>query len=305
MITELTKEQEALIPQYLDKWVTNAHKSTQVLDPVKSREAIEWIYSSLVQKECPEIVYVTGPTEAMKYLGIDLQELNSSVWFCNWWVGWVGFYDYVLNVLFPERKEEFKQFDELTKHWTNLHAIIPYTDVCVVVQYPVSLTFDSEKRLHNPNGPAISYQDGYEAFYLTGRRVPSWVVTEEPKNWTKEQILGEKNAEVRREIIRRLGTKESILRLGAKTIDAKDYSGAKDFYTHEGRDYTLLEVDFGTGGTRKYLQMNNASVKDTHIEAVDPRCLTVEMALGYREREIEGDKWLEQNYKYNPPQILT
>lgn len=305
MINELTKEQEALIPQFLEKWLGNAHKAGAKLDRTKVNEAIAWIYTSLVQKPVPEIVYVNGPNEAMEKLGINRDELNSSVWLCNWWVGWVGFYDYVLEVLFPDKKIEFQQFVDLTKHWQNLHAIIPYTDIVVIVEYPTALELDSEKRLHSETGPALSYSDGYKAYYLTGRRVPEWLVTQDSKTWTKEQILAEKNAEVRREIIKRLGVKEAVLRLGAKTVDSKDYSGRKDFYTHEGRDYELLSVDFGTGGKRIYLKMNNASVADVHIEAVDPRCTTVEMALGFREREIEGDKWLDRGYKYHPPQILT
>jgi len=303
MITKLSPEQEALIPTYAGKWLANGHKTTRV-NQEKATTAVDWLYTEILKVKTPEIVFVKGPAEACEYLGVDMAELRAGVWLCNWWVGWIAFFDYLLNEVFPERKAEFPNFVALTEHWTNLHAIVPYDTVCVVLDYPTELVVDAENRLHNETGPAISYGDGRKSYCLTGRKVPDWIVETKPSAWTKEQILSEPNAEVRREIIRRLGAMEAVKRLGAKLIDSKDYSDREHFLTHEGRCYELMEVDFGTGGTRRYLKMSNASVADIHIEAVDPRCSTVDMALGYRERAIEGDKWLTQGYTYKAPAVL-
>ena len=142
-------------------------------------------------------------------------------------------------------------------------------------------------------------------YVLDGIRVPAWVVEVPVERWTKEQVLAEKNAEVRRAIVRKLGIRKAMELFEAVVVHAKDYSGAKHFQTHEGRAYELLEIDFGTGGKRRYLKMKNASVGDIHIEAVHPDCNTVDQALGYRERLIEGDRWQEKGYRYKAPEVLV
>jgi uncharacterized coiled-coil protein SlyX len=69
-ITQLTPEQEALIPVYREKWRAIAF-STKPLDPTKASEAIKAAYS-LVGQEKPAILFCSSPYAALKSI-IDIQ----------------------------------------------------------------------------------------------------------------------------------------------------------------------------------------------------------------------------------------
>ena len=69
-ITQLTPEQEALIPVYREKWRAIAF-STEPLDPTKASDAIEAAYS-LVGKQKPAILFCSSPYAALKSI-IDIQ----------------------------------------------------------------------------------------------------------------------------------------------------------------------------------------------------------------------------------------
>ena len=59
-------------------------------------------------------------------------------------------------------------------------------------------------RLHNENGPAISWRDGWALYFIHGVRVTEQIVMR-PETLTIKQILGESNAEVRRIMCERYG----------------------------------------------------------------------------------------------------
>jgi len=69
-ITQLTPEQEALIPVYREKWRAIAF-STEALDPTKASDAIKAAYS-LVGREKPAILFCSSPYTALKSI-IDIQ----------------------------------------------------------------------------------------------------------------------------------------------------------------------------------------------------------------------------------------
>lgn len=308
MINKLTLEQEAKVEVYLEKWKSNGY-DTSPIDRTAAAQAVIWLYNEMLEQEKPEIIFCDSPeavmVEGVKRVGEKFRENWANYYHNAWWTWWVGFYDFCLNELFPEKKEEFKQFLEFAEKTRELHMMYPFEGTCFVVERPIRISVNTRGDLHNTETKALEYKDGFGFYCLNGRKVPEWVVTEDPKTWTKEKIFSETNTEVRREIIRKLGILQAVSLMGAKVIHAKDYSGAKHFLTHEGRSYELLEADFGTGGVRKYLKMKNASVSDYHIEAVHPDCKTVDQALGYREELLLGEKWKEKGYKYVAPEILT
>lgn len=86
-----------------------------------------------------------------------------------------------------------------------------------------------------------------------------------------KMIIKEKNAEVRREIVRKIGAEKICKDLGAKCIDM-----SKDGM------YELLNLEIGDGRTRPYLKMLNPSIGTYHIEGVHPDCKTVEESLSWR-----------------------
>ena len=83
------------------------------------------------------------------------------------------------------------------------------------------------------------------------------------------QTLKEKNAEVRREGIRKIGIERVCQKLKTKTLDIDG-------------DYELMLLDLGDNRERPYLKMRNPSIGVYHIEGVAPNIKTVDEALNWR-----------------------
>jgi len=127
----------------------------------------------------------------------------------------------------------------------------------------------NEQRLHNEKGAAIKYADGFEVYSLNGIRVPAWVVNTPADDIDPKKILKEKNVEIRRELVRKVGADKVVAKLGAKVLEKRD-------------NYELLSVDLGLDEPGIYLRMVNPSVNLTHVEGVPPDCTTINKALAWR-----------------------
>jgi hypothetical protein len=131
-------------------------------------------------------------------------------------------------------------------------------------------------RLHNSNGMSVKFSDGWGIYSLNGVLVTKELVETPAGKLDPKILLTEKNAEVRREIVRKIGMERLIYKLGAQSID-KSGDGV----------YELLMFDIGDNRKRPYLKMLNPSIKTWHVEGVHPDCKTVESALNWRNQTAE------------------
>ncbi|TDD50838.1 hypothetical protein E1286_11575 [Nonomuraea terrae] len=120
----------------------------------------------------------------------------------------------------------------------------PRQHVCVVSERPVALhTEEGGARLHNPDGPALRYADGWRIHALHGTRVPDWVLTDP----TPERIADEPNVEVRRSAIERLGWSAYVERAGLRLVASAPDPGNPGFelrlYDTGGSSRVLLAVN--------------------------------------------------------------
>ncbi len=76
----------------------------------------------------------------------------------------------------------------------------------IVSERPREIHRDEEGRLHNEDGPAISWSDGWGFHAWHGTRVPEWVIT----NPTVDKAIREPNSEIRRAALERIGWAASI-----------------------------------------------------------------------------------------------
>ena len=123
--------------------------------------------------------------------------------------------------------------------------------------------------LHNESGMSIKYADGFGVYTLNGVKVTEEIVMTPANKLSAQLLLKEKNAEVRREIVRKIGIERVCRDLNAKTIDRCG-------------NYELLLLDIGDNRQRPYLKMVNPSIGVYHIEGVSPKINTVEKALNWR-----------------------
>ena len=137
------------------------------------------------------------------------------------------------------------------------------------------------EQLHSDRGPAVCWPDGGQQYYfLNDVHVPKEIVETPARELDPRLMLREQNAQVRREIVRKIGIERICQALEAQSLDRQG-------------DYELLLLDLQDGRTRPYLKMKNPSVGVYHIEGVAPECRTVAEALAWR------------NQSDLPPTVLT
>ena len=223
--------------------------------------------------------------DAIKRLNLNIQWhywMGGQFWVGGWYYGnaYLDFFIEGCNLKLSEdileRYEIYKKINESVNYWW------PNRKFVMVCARPMQIYRNSQGQLHCENDLAIKYPDGWGLWMLNGVKVTENIVTTEANKLDCNLVLKEKNAEVRREIVRKIGIERAINQLGAKSIEKTDV-------------YELLNFDCIDGHFRPYLKMFNPSIETWHIEGVHPDCDTIEKALAWRDNEN----------KYEKPQILT
>jgi len=133
---------------------------------------------------------------------------------------------------------------------------------------------DSQYQIHRDLLPAIIWADGEKEYWLNGVKCSEEIITTKSEQLNPELLLKEQNAEIRREIVRKIGIERVCQKLNAKCINKK-------------WDYELLLLDLGDGRNRPYLKMKNPSIGTYHLEGISPEIKTVEEALNWRNQTTE------------------
>lgn len=164
-----------------------------------------------------------------------------------------------------------------------LAMVFDLDDVIIGLVRP-KIYYNEAGELHRTDGPALEYRGAAKGcdYYLNGIQVPEWVVTTPAREIDCKKALKTTNADVRREIVRKVGVERLIQQLGAETVEktAVTIGG-------EPHEYELLKLDIGDGRRREYLKMLNPSIGVWHVEGVPPGTETVAAALAFRNGTTE------------------
>lgn len=231
-IEQLTPEQEAMIPAYREKWI----KIGTCCDPCNFEESKK--YAKMAYKaaglKCPNKFYLVDSPIAAAELEVKLtnehnkldkkaynndiyRALNSQIYGYHE-AGWLSYYDFMWNEVGIEECAKLEGLIGLAK---NCGWWAPY-DKCVIFQHRhEELHLDEEFRIHNDNGPAIRYRDGFSIWSIHGVRVNEQIVMR-PKTLTVKQINHETNQDVRSIMINRFGWENYLEKSNAKCIDFRD-----------------------------------------------------------------------------------
>ena len=185
----------------------------------------------------------------------------------NFWSGWTSFLSFFHNIV--KLPIDYSKFDHWEKAAIHSGPRWMHKEFCIISDRPEVLTVNERNQPHNSNGPFCKWRDGTALYSMNGVRVPAWTVETPIAEITKEMFVGEKNADVRRELAKRIGIHRVVEFLGAQVIDS-EYG------------YELLSVDLGDKRGRPYLKMKDASIDAWHIEGVRPGVKTVKEAIMYR-----------------------
>jgi hypothetical protein len=151
----------------------------------------------------------------------------------------------------------------------NIYSISTYEGIAIYSDKPVKINWKVNV-LHNDNGKAVEFADGWGWYALNGVMMkPEYVLTPAEKISDKT-ILSEKNVDMRRELIRKVGL-ERFIKQG-REIDSLG-------------DYKLLDMQSLFDGIEyaPHLLMKNQSLEYAwHLEGVHPDCKTVQEAINWR-----------------------
>jgi len=182
----------------------------------------------------------------------------------NWWQSWYWHYDFILNELMPEKKKDFKLYTEFLKHSQEYHMVWLFPEICFVSDFPKHIKLNDNKQLHSFDVPALHYRDGYALFYSNGIKMKKEYVETPADKITKDMYLKEKNADMKAEIVKKVGNDRLTELLDPTIIDT--------LKTAKGGKYEFMEIAFSTGQKHKFLKMNCPSSKKTHILGMDDSC---------------------------------
>ncbi|MDD5358249.1 MAG: hypothetical protein PHX80_03830 [Candidatus Nanoarchaeia archaeon] len=187
---------------------------------------------------------------------------------------WIAFYQYPKRFLSIKYKERDNEIIDL---WETIaesgHWWWAYENIVFISHKPTLLLVDDRGRLHNDEGPAIQYRDGYAQWYLHGISVPQELAEIKKEDMKADDILKYDNAEVRMQCIKKMG----VGKLKEKgELKAKRGS------------YELIDMKsiIPNSSYAPYLFMLNPSTDEIHAEGVHPDCKTIQQALNWRAGNI-------------------
>lgn len=176
MINSIDAKQEAEIAVYLKKWLDVGYR-VETNDVVRADLAVKFLYEQILDTPVPTIHHVKSPMEAQllcnklvnNIVPGDKQPMEYfEVARGNWWLSYYSFNDYLLNVIFPEKKAEFTKFTEFLEHSKNFHLLWTFNTFAVVCDFPKAINIDEESKLHSNFTGALVYPDGYQIFAQSG-----------------------------------------------------------------------------------------------------------------------------------------
>src|SRR3990167_539743 len=188
------------------------------------------------------------------------------------WPAYTSFYREVLDLDLPgdlwDRDRAYADTVKSACWWW------PHPEFIVVSNRPAVIRRNAQGQLHRDGGPAIQFRDGWSLYALNGVQMPKEVVETSAEMLNPRLVVEEKNADRRREIVRKIGVERVCAGLGATVLDR----GTDD----AGQPCEVLNLELGDKRPRPYIKLRHPGIGTYHIEGVPPTVKTVEAALKYR-----------------------
>lgn len=291
-IQTLTPAQKALVPQYYETF-KQIGISTTPCDRAKAEKALVELQHYL-KLPTPRILWAENPYEAAIMAAMvkkgsknitqaELNEQASAMSHGSFSAYWVSTYSFIARELDVERDNLIELVEDVIN---NTGSYFTFEGLIIVSEKPSSIimTDDAQPVLHNENGPALSYNGGFNIYCLNGQRMPDWLFTTPKDQINPADVLSIENVEVRLEAIKWFGMQHFREALNVKVLDASNCSN----------EYELWEMKLKIRGNTikaKALRMKNPSEDKIHVEGVEDSCKTVEDALLSRIPKHLRDKY--------------
>lgn len=290
MIEKLTPEQEELLTTYRDIGLSEG----LALGPT-NRAAVIPVFKDLYTKildmaEPKQFIFVRGPMEAQKVISVltadkgnihekwtpetndefvdmIVSKFKKFTSFCDthsFGMGscesyWVQFYKYFRDVVGIKydtvANDGLNMFDTLVKN-SGWHYLF---EECVIVCDRATSIMTENGQLHNVEGPAVSFADGSNFWFINGHEVNEKIVMT-PHELTIKEIKAESNNETKRIMIERYGVQEYLVETEARTIDSDKLSlegSATRHLIEDNEGFRWLMCSDGSTGRMYFLPASN------------------------------------------------
>lgn len=222
-IEKLTEEQAAKMPEYVERW-TKIGLSCEPADFEQCKLFAKMAYKSAGLEKMPtQFLSADSPASAItaiKKLDPDLTNQNvfSEMMYGNHDAGWLSFYDFMISEVGVKNCDNIKGLLGISKNCGWWSA---YEDVVIFQNRPKEIHLNDEGEIHNEEGPAILYRDGYAVWGISGKRVTEQIIMS-PETMTIKQISSETDLDLRSIMIDRFGWSNYIEQTNAECIDSRD-----------------------------------------------------------------------------------
>jgi len=286
-IEKLTPEQEAMMPEWVDKW-TKIGLCTDEADVPAATKAVHAAYKVAKLPPPNKIIVCDGPLSGAitasvlkrgdpvrSSVGSSVEDsvwssvrssVGSSVWSSvedsvrsSVWssvgssvygshdAGWLSFYSFMRDVLKLECVGPLDGLIDLAHH---CGWWIPYENIAIIQHRHNVLKLDDRGRLHSEAGHAVEYRDGWGLSCWHGTTIPDeWANGKPP---TAQEAIQWGNIEQRRAACEIVGWHNILDSLDARVID-------KNQNPQIG---TLLEVDLPDSGKERFLRVKCGTGRD-------------------------------------------
>ena len=283
MIVKLTKEQEAKLPTYVEKYL-NVGLNPGRMDKAAATAAVKLAYERAGLPMPEEVIFCTGPFDSdkkIKYISDGKFNALSGAYFGSFNAAQISYIQFMNNEFGDELEDagvNLRLIEGIT-NITHYCGIVNMFDTHVFIsERPIVIRFDDRNLLHCEDGPAIAYEDGFTVYSWHGQRVP--------KTWIEEGVSAKEaltceNIEQRRAACEIVGWDKILDDLNVEVI-------------HEDGDPeigTLVAVDIPDIGREHYLRVKCGTGRGFAIP-VPPECKTA----------LEANAWTYglESYEYRP-----
>lgn len=256
-IEKLTPEQEARMPEIRDKWIQIGLNTERANKPEAEEGIRKALKAAGYNQEKVEFIWVSSPLEGAKKVR-DLCEGYAFPVYGPFEAGWLAFYDFFGEVC--GLKDVVAPLEGLMQAAQNAGLWWPILDedtneiTVVVTDRPTVISMDAENRLHNVDGPALAYEDGFGIYIVHGVEVPQDIV-ENKESLTAQRILSENNLEVRRIMMELKGEEAFIKEADAKLRQEDDFGKLWVVNIPGDEDLVMCEVVCPSTGRTYFLRV--------------------------------------------------
>lgn len=309
MITELTEEQKAKMPEYVKKWI-GVGSDTARLDFSRTEKIVHDFQEIILSQEKTPVLIFDNPLEAWiacNYAenGYTVDQLKDCVkdffsgkkpsftikefvlpYFGGAFSASIfAFYDFFKDELGVKIDKEmeysvWRSTSELGVIY-NIYNVTNAQNMCIVSEKPTTVKLNSNNVIHCDGGPAITYA-GYgdiAVYALNGVVVPQWLAESHHSKIDISKIHEIKNADIKAEFVRKVGV-ERLLSCGKLIDDHTKYEN--EWWTKS--EYELWDMSslFDGIAYAPHIKMLNQTTGIWHVEAVSPECRNLDQAIKER-----------------------